>query len=223
MDNINRKTIPTSVTAILIIAVIFSSLSFTAQAQTDVTFDPTDKFSIPEYNSSISFNVSGTYRKATLENGTWNFADLHLSNSGSTENLKVSAQDSNVTITSYQTTNATAFVTRLRYTVVGSGAQTFNLRLNATGGEWSVTVDGIFITEDEGWNISPDKTLTITGAASNSNVTIYYFVFDDALGVSGGDANQSFFQRHLVVIVTAFVVAVTVVIVVVIRKRNLSK
>jgi hypothetical protein len=220
---INRKTISTSIAAILIIALAIPWVCFTVQAQTDTAFEPTDQFSIPEYNSTINFNVSGTYRQASLENGRWNFTDLHLNNSAITEKLSVSAQNSNVTITSYQTSNATLTSTRLRYTVLGSGTQTFNLELNRVGGEWSVTVDGVFITESEGWSLSPDKTITITGAASSSNVSIYYFIFDDALGVNGGDANQSFLQQHLVLIMTAIVVAVTVVIVVVIKRRNHTK
>jgi hypothetical protein len=220
---INRKNILTSIGAILLIALVLPWICFPTQAQTNIAFEPTDKFSIPEHNSTINFNVSGTYKQATLENGKWNFTDLHLNNSATTEKLSVSAQNSNVTITSYQTSNATLTSTRLRYTVLGSGTQTFNLELNRAGGEWSITVDGIFISESEGCSITPDKTITITGASSGSNDSIYYFVFDDALGVSGGDANQSFFQQHLVLIMTALVLAAAIVIVVIVRRRNQTK
>ncbi len=223
MITVNRKTVLTTNATIFLIAMALAWVCPIAQAQTVTTFEPTDKFSIPEHNSTISFAASGTYTHVSLENGTWNFADLILNNTGPAENLKVSAKDSNVTIISYQTFNITIVGKILIYTVVGSGTQTFNLGLISTGAEWSVRFNDLFISENEGWSISPDQTLTITGASSDSNVTLFYFVFSDALGGSGDTSNQTFLQQHSVIIVTGVVVVAAAVITVVIWRRNQNK
>ena len=191
------------------------------QAQTDTTFNPTGEFGIPAYNSTISFATGGSYARASLENGTWDFVNLRLNNSGTLESFRVSAQDCKVTITSYRTINVTGGGELLSYTVVGRGKQNFNLGLSARGGEWDVIFNGVFIAENDGWRISPDATLTITGATSN--VTILYLVFPNELGGNGNIPNQSIYQLHSVVIVTAVAVLVIAISAVIIRRRNQSK
>jgi hypothetical protein len=150
-----------------------------------------------------------------------NFVNLNLNNSGQLENLSVSAKDSNLTITSYQVFDATNFIALLTYTVVGYGEQTFNLGLSTAGGEWSVTFNGNFISENEGWRVLPDETITISGAPSN--VTIFYFVFLDDLSPDGSSSNQSVYQQHSVAIATAVVIVAAVVTAVMIRRRNQDK
>jgi hypothetical protein len=203
------------------IAVVLPWICYIAQAQTDTTLKPTDKFGIPEYNSSISFATSGTYERASLENGTWNFVNLRLNNSQLLEKLtlRVSAQDSNVTITSYRTFNTTiGGVYVLGYNVTGQGNQTFNFGLNPIGGDWGVIFNGVFMVENDGWRVSPDATLTITGATAN--VTILYYSFPDSFGGNGNSSNQPIYQQHSVAIITAVAVAITVILTIAIRRKN---
>jgi hypothetical protein len=218
---ISRKTILASEAAICVIALVLVWVCSVAQAQADTTFSPTGEFGIPAYNGTISFATGGSYTRASLENGTWNFVNLSLNDSGTLESFKVSAQDSNVTVTSYRAVNVTGGGERLSYTVVGRGKQTFNLGLSATGGEWDVVFNNVFIAKNDGWSISPDATLTITGATSN--VTILYLVFPNELGGNGNSPNQSIYQQHSVFIITAAAVLVAVASAVIIKRRNQSK
>jgi hypothetical protein len=203
------------------IAVVLPWICYIAQAQTDTTLKPTDKFGIPEYNSSISFATSGNYERASLENGTWNFVNLRLNNSQLLEKLtlRVSAQDSNVTIRSYQTSNTTSgWRVRLRYIVTGRGSQTFNFGLDPIGGEWDVIFNGVYKGENDGWRVSPDGTLVIT--AATANVTIAYYGSPDSLGDNGNSSNQPVYQQHSVAIITAVAVAITVILTIAIRRKN---
>lgn len=189
-----------------------------AQAQTGTTSKQADKFSIPTQNGSISFATGGTYTQASLENDTWDFENLRLNNTGPTENLSVSVQNCDITITSYQVfSTATVGALLLSYIVVGHGSQTFNLGFNSTVGGWSVIFNNNdFRAQNDGWHVSPDSTLTITGATSN--VTIFYYNFPDALGAN--TSNQPFYKQHSVAITTAIVVTVAVVLTAIIRRKN---
>jgi hypothetical protein len=215
---ISRKTSLTNIAAILIIILVLPGACFVAQAQTETSFEPTDKFSLAEYNGSISFASGGTYSQAIRENGTWNFENLRLNNSRVPKNLKVSAQNSNITITSYQKSNNTFGSTQLRYVVTGQGKQTFKLDLNSEGGEWWVTFNSVFMANNDGWSVSPDTTITITGATSN--VSISYYNFPDSLGGSSNNSKLPFYQQHSVAIAAAVTVAITAILVVVIRRKN---
>ncbi len=215
---INRKTIFASIAAVLLIALASPWICFLVQAQTGTTFKRTDTFAIPENNSTISFGTNGTYTQATLENGTWNFMNLHLSNSGNSsavENFKASAQDSNVTITSCQI-NVTFVSVRLRYTVVGQGTQAFNFGLDLKGGSWLVFFNDNSIAENKGWRSMPDGTVTVTGATAT--VTMYYFIAPPGFGTAD-DSNLPFYQQHSVAIATGVTVAVAVIIAGLIRRR----
>jgi hypothetical protein len=210
------------ITAALIIVVLLQVCPI-AIAQTDTNFTPADSFHIPSHNTIISFAVNGTYANAKLRNDTWNFADLRLSGSQPLENLEVSAQDSNVTIVSYQVYNTTLSSARLRVVVEGRGKQTFNIGIDVEQGEWgvhpewSVIVNGVWMGEGDGWSITLDGTLTITGLIGN--VTIVHYGFLEAIGSENG-AIQSFVQKHSVAIITTVIVAITVIIAIVIRVRN---
>ena len=220
---INRNTILTGIAAILMGALVLSWICFISQAQTDTSFKPTDKFGIPANNSTISFATGGTYVRASLENGAWNFVDLRLNNSQRPEKLtlRVSAKDSNVTIRSYQISNTTSTGgIRLRYNVTGQGSQTLNFGFIPKGGEWDITFNGIAKWENDGWRISPDATITITGATRNVAIS-YYGLPPSFAEIS----NQPVYQQHSLAIITAVAIVITVILAVAIRikKRDLEQ
>jgi len=201
----------------LIIALALPQTCSIAIAQNEINFTPPGKFGIPEYNGTINFAFNGTYTLASLENETWNFVNLRLNYSHALENLEVSTQNSNITIISYRSTNTTSGNARLRYSVEGQGRQTFNIGLDPKGGEWSVVFDGVFMGEGDGWNASPDGTLTILGATSD--VTIWYFVFPDSRRINE-NSNPPFYQQHSVAIVTSVALAMTVILTSAVRRKN---
>jgi hypothetical protein len=213
----NRRIILSRLKTYCLICLFLSWPLVIVEAQIETSFQPTDKFSIPNNNGTISFATDGTYSQAILKNGTWDFENLHLNNSESIENLRVSAQDSKVTILSYKTFNSTVLSKRLAYIVEGHGKQTFNLGLEAARSDWSVSFNGKFIAENDGWQIVPDSTLTITGATEN--VTIYYFNFTGALGVVASNPNLPFYEQHSIAIVTGFVVVVAIAVITMVRRK----
>ena len=204
--------------AVIILVLVFAYVCSNTQAQTITTFTPADKFTIPELNGTISFAVNGSCSAATLENGAWNFKDLKLNPSQSTGNLKVSAENSNVTVSFYRAYNSTSGRSGvLRYTVKGQGKQSINLGLNSSrptsAVEWSVIVPNtIFLAEGEGWNLLPDDTVVI--AVATSNVTLVYYSFRLA-----DNSNLPFNQQHSIAIITAIVLALTVTIAIIIRVK----
>lgn len=141
---------------------------------------------------------------------------MNLNYSQGLENLKVSAQDSNVIIRSCQTFNTTFAGARIRYYVEGQGKQIFNIGALPKGGEWSVSFNGVFIGENDGWSVSRDGTVIVTGANSNSNVTIAYYTF---LGSYADSSNLPIYQGHSVAIVTAVAIGIAVVVALIIRKK----
>jgi hypothetical protein len=206
------------ISAFLLTVLVLLCTCLSAQAQSDIEFTPTDKFVTPTSNGTISFAFNGTYTKASLVNYIWTFVNLRLDNLQPLEKLEVSAQDSNITIIAYST-----FDTRFRgfrgallsYKVEGKGKQTFNMGVPLTDGEWSVLLEDEFKGEGDGWSVSPDATLTITGA--KSNVTIWYFGFPESFNE---DANKPFYTEHSVAITTAVALAVTATFAFVNRKKN---
>jgi hypothetical protein len=218
LATIISNTILTGIAAVLIIVLVLLLGCQSTLAQNDLTFTPADKFSIPEYNGDIRFAVNGTLGKAILENGTWNFANLRLDNSQFLENLKVSAQNSKITIFSYRTYNDSFRVAILRYVVGGQGKQTFNLGFDSKEEDWSVLFNDVFMGEGDGWSFSPDSTLSLTGATNN--VTIIYYTFLDSVEVGGSNSNMPFYQQHSVAIITAAAVAVTVSLAIVVKVKN---
>jgi hypothetical protein len=191
-----------------------------AQTQTDTTFTPTNKFNIPLSNGSISFSTNGTYERATLENSTWNFVNLRLNNSQRPEklSLRVSVQDSNITITSFQIFSATATGLRLRFTVLGQGKQTFNFGVIPKGGDLAISFNGVFMDQNNGWYLSPDGTLTVTQAAKNVSIT--YYTVPNAFGNSRNGSTQPFYQQHSAAIITAIAVTITVILTLAINRKN---
>lgn len=140
------------------------------------------------------------------------------------ENFKVSAQNSNVTIFSYRAYNTSSFqIVLLRYLVEGQGEQILNLGLGSQGGlsasvEWSVIVDNsVFIAEGEGWSISHDGSMVVTGVTGNVSIAHWDF---GSLGNGLSSSNLPFYQQHSVAIVIAMVVAVTAIVAIVIKVKS---
>ncbi|MCL4430456.1 MAG: hypothetical protein M1167_06860, partial [Chloroflexi bacterium] len=94
----SSKPVLIGIAAAVLIVLVFPIFCPDANAQAATTFTPQDKFSIPQLNGSISFAVNGSYSSATLENGTWTFNDLSLNDSQPLGNLKISVENSNLTV-----------------------------------------------------------------------------------------------------------------------------
>lgn len=214
---INRTTVASIITVILISAFFIPWIGDISHAQTYLTFDSTVLFRIPGYNASIGFATDGSYSSASLENGTWSFVDFRLNNSARVSSFRLSAENCNVTILSCQVFNSTTVGASVRYKVVGQGKQTFNLGQNTKGGDWTVTLNGRLMGQNEGYYVSPDSTITVTGATAN--VTISYFNLS-VLGGVPNNSNQPFYVKHSVAIMAAIVIGGVVVSTLVIRRKN---
>ena len=136
----------------------------------------------------------------------------------------MSAKDCEVTIFScliYNSTFAGERVksARVRYYVVGNGEQVFDLGLDPKVGDWGVVFDGVFKGETDGWRLSSDGTLTITGATGNVTLSYYGFPasFRDII-----DGEGQLFSQHSVVAITSFVVGFIVLLAASVRIRRSS-
>ena len=187
------------------------------KAQTNISFTPADKFSIPAYNGTISFAVNGTYSNATFENNTWIFTNLLLNRSRLLENFVISTKNSNVTIRSYGTTSNTEVQSAtLRCVVEGHGEQILNFGLGSGKGEleWFISFDGSSagLGEGQGWTVLHNGTIVLTGTTGKLNIVRYdYFV---------SSSNLPFYQQDSVAIMTAIIIAVTVIIALVIEVKT---
>ena len=122
-------------------------------------------------------------------------------------------------ITSYQRYNTTSVTAaRLRYTVMGLGKQTFNFGFVVKEGSWSVVLNGNrFMAENEGYQVAPDQTITVTGATANASISYFNL---DALGGTADNPNLPFYQKHSVAISTGVIVAVAIALTMIIRRRR---
>jgi hypothetical protein len=211
--------IQSGLTVVMIVALVFSCFFSSSQAQTRQFFTPLDKFNIPQLNGTISFAFNGSCSSAKLANATWTFSDLRFNISRPLGNLKVSAENSNMTIYSYQASNFFGRSVFLRCYVDGLGSQTVNLGLNfskpTSSSEWSVIIPGssgnnVFLAENEGWKLLPDDTVVVTGITGNLSIVHYNF----GLNIDG---NLTFSQAHSIAIIIGIILASTIVIAVVIR------
>jgi hypothetical protein len=213
-----NNTALSGLTIILLIATLFFYFFPNAQTQTRQEFNPTNRYDIPQLNGSIRFAANGSYQSAILENNTWLFNDLRFNTSRPQGNLKVSAENSNITIFSYQSLNFIGRSEFLRVKVDGIGTQTVNLGLNTTRStdpsEWSVVTPGsIFLAEGEGWKLQPDNTVIITSLTGN------FSVFHYNLGINE-DENLPFYQKHSIAIITAIVLTSTIAAATIINFRG---
>jgi hypothetical protein len=152
-----------------------------AQGEVESTaFTPQDQFLIPEYNGAISFATGGSYSNASLVDNIWHFTGLSFTNATSSFpffggiRFSVSAQNCNLTITRIDTLNVfPPSSCWIEYTVSGVGNQTLNLNYSRTGWlGYTVYVDGEEKTQNDGWAVTEDGWLSVTGATSN--VRIHY-------------------------------------------------
>jgi uncharacterized integral membrane protein len=212
----NTKRVLTVLVAVIIIALIFPFVCMNAQAQTATTFTPSDRFSIPALNGTISFVVNGSCSSATLVNDSWVFSNLRLNNSQPLGNLTVSATNSNMTILLYRSFNLFGRSAQLRYNAQGVGTQTVNFGLNLTqpthSSEWSINVPGRsgFFAEGTSWKLLHDDSVVISGLTGNVSVT-------HSGSVVPNDSNLPFYQQHSIIIITVTLLAVIVAVAVIIR------
>ena len=207
-------------TTIIIVALVFSCFCPYSKAQVRQSFTPSDKFNIPQLNGTISFAFNGSCSSAKLENDTWAFNDLRFNISRPLGNLKVSAENSNMIIYSYQANNFSSRSVSLRCNVKGVGTQTVNFGLNVSkptsSSEWSVTIrpagTTVWLAENEGWKLLPDNTVFVTGITGNLSIAHYNF------GVNI-DENLPFYQAHSISIITGIVLSSTFAVVVVIKVK----
>jgi hypothetical protein len=184
-----------------------------AQAQTETSFQPTDEFEAAANHSVIRFAFNGTYSNAFLDNGAWTFQNLHLRTS-TIDTLKISAQNSNITIISLSMSNTSFARLSIRYHVEGQGSQTVNFGVVPTGGGWAAAVNSTFPSPGDGWSAADDGTVTVNGPWSGKNVTIAYYGYYDPT------ANLPFYEQHSVALWTVGAVAIVVVVVAAIWRRN---
>jgi hypothetical protein len=209
----SHKTILTGLAIVLIIVLTFFPMFSNTLAQTNTTFTSIDKFGIPDLKGSIRFNVNGTYSSSSLQNNTWIFTDLKLSNSPIVKTLKISVENSNITVYYYRTFPQFGRSTSIRFNVEGQGKQSINLGLNTTKAtnpsEWLITIpNGGIVVEGIRWNLLPDDTVVVNGLSGN--VTISHFNYTMPAG------SGPFYVQHSIAIITGAVgfavIAVAVVI-----------
>jgi hypothetical protein len=167
------------------LACTFLPLGF---GQTRTDFTTTDVFPIQELQGSIKFALNGSYTSASLQNNTWVFKDLSLNSSRILGDLKVSAENSNITIQSYRYIGVFGREESLRYSAEGVGKQTFDLGVNASQRtdptEWIVIAEGgNFIAEGDGWTLHPDNAITVEGLTGY--IVIAHFYYDQSLAPEG--------------------------------------
>jgi hypothetical protein len=215
------KPVLIGLAAAILAIFLFSSLYPNVKAQ-DSTFTTADQFNIRELNGSIRFAQNGSYSSATLENGTWIFDNLRLNNSQPLGNLKVSAENSNLTLWSFRSNLILSRNAFLRYNAQGTGSQTIDLGLNSTQPshpiEWTVVVPGapgsqpssVFLAEGDKWNLLPDNSVVVSGLTGNVSLT--HFGFNIPI-----ESNLPFYQQHSILIITATLLAATAAVALVIR------
>jgi hypothetical protein len=212
-----------SVLVTVLVGLITIALLCSAQAQTGGSFTRADRFTLPNNNATVTFGTNGTYAQVSQENNAWVFTNMRLGFSGILPSFSVSAQNCNMTITRLTRTipnpnsNAAFFsLVSVRYTVSSAGGmQTFKFGVNLTGGLWMVAFNGTsYPSQGDGWNVSPDGTLTVTGATLN--VTASYNLVNPRVD----DSNLPFYEQHKVAIATGIAVAVSLVLGAVFMLRN---
>ena len=190
----NLKALLTSTMLICAVVMLSPWINLPTYATNSTNFLPTDTFAIPENNSTIAFACNGSYETATLVNSTWVFTNLQLtpsnltsnddplSNSPNTGNLGITAQDCNITITSFDRlliqdpsdiNNTGDWLTPgwLNYTVTGVGNQTVKMQFGTSNwtttstyvgtnswpvGVYAVFIDGKNTQYNDGWTDTVD-------------------------------------------------------------------
>lgn len=200
----------------------YSCIYSTVQAQTIMNLAPSDQFTIPNINGTINFAIDGSYTNAILTNNSWEFANLHLDGMRNLTfgSFKVSAQNSNVTITSYISFNENDEQGQLNYSVAGKGTQTLNFGLGA-GRAWEVAIDGVNRQQCDGWSISNDETLTITAAVSY--VSIYNSIVPYFTPVASDNEPKPANFESIMLIVIFITIIITATILILRQKRSYNR
>ena len=156
-------------------------------------FSSTDYFPTPN-NGSINFAVAGSFDKASLDKDTWNFVNLTLSNyatnsgvfapnvtgrnvlpyilqCGYPADLGVSVLNSNVKITGISPLTWESYTPGLNYSVKGVGSQFFTFPFKLSAFNWTVNIDGVSRSNNDGWFLTSDYQLKVTNATSNVSIT----------------------------------------------------
>ncbi len=215
----HTKHVLTVLVTVIIVALMFPLACMNAQAQTETTFTPSNKFSIPSLNGTISFALNGSCSSATLVNDSWVFSNLRLNNSQPLGNLTISTSNSEITIFSFGSINYFGRIAQLRYNAQGEGTQTVNLGLNLTQptqpSEWSISVPGRsgFLSEGSNWNLLPDDSVVVFGLTGNVSVLHFGRIIPN-------NSNLPFYQQHSVIIITTIVLSIVVAVAVVIRVKG---
>jgi hypothetical protein len=206
------------ITFFMIIQFLFFCF-FSVNSQSNFSFTEKDIFKIPSKNSSVRFATNGTYEVANFENDFWIFKKLdYLGSIGSEKlDIKVSATDCDLTfhpyrINSYSYGKAILKWKIIPYTVSNRGKQIIDLGVDTNGGHLDVILDGEFVGRNQGWTISNDGTVTITGATSN--VTLWYIGFPEYL------ETEDFLSGHSVLIGSTSFFALTLVLAVFVAYRS---
>jgi hypothetical protein len=220
----NKLTAAISLTVILLMFVPW--ILPIAQAQTDTPFTASDKFNIPETNSTISFGANGTYSSAVYQNGTWTFINLRINASAVLNTFTISAQNTNIIIRNYRLTNGTYLSARLACSVSGQGTFTVNFGLNlqvtkaSARTDWIVgAANGLFLGLGDHWNVQPDATVSIDDVTGN--VSISYSAIHNYIANNFG--NQTVLGAHSALIISAVVLAAALSITFAVRTVNDKK
>jgi hypothetical protein len=223
-----------------------NSLLQTVCAQTSQesyhTFLPSDEFTIPNLNGSISFASGGSYENATLENNTWGFEGfalntytLNLSALGAPPggivtgrdvlpylndngDLSVTVQNCNVIVTAYEPLSTYyPHSGWLNYTILSTGEQTFDLHFPSKNFYWNTTVDGQLKGQNETWTSANNNLIIISGA--KSNVSIHY----DSVGtIRDLDHNTPTFPWVPIIIVIAAIIIASVILIRLSKNKGIS-
>ena len=200
--------------AVALVILLASSFYPISQAQTTTSFSPNDSFNLPDRNGSMHFALNGTYSEATYENGTWNFKDLALNGTRLGGDLKISAENSNLTIYFFRAANNSLLSAQIRFYVEGTGKQTVNfgnIFRKTDLSEWSVIKYGnssastVFHAPGKTWQLLPDNTVIVTGITGNVSVVHYRFN-------ASVDSNLPFVEQHSLLIIVATILALVVLV-----------
>lgn len=212
------------------LALVGTAFYSVSSAQAVTPFTPDAAFSIPAYNATVFFALDGSYTQATLQNDTWTFNDLTFSNSVSLSSFSVSAQNCNVTLYFsglFQGYLRVGEAGLLQYNVTGAGVQRFNFGLSPSFAtdvryrDLMVRFSSEFFTnssevvqESEGWQLSSDGSVTVTGAVTGAS--IMYVDYSQMYA----DSTQPFYVQHSVTIAAVALVLLLVAVGLALRFRS---
>jgi hypothetical protein len=149
-----------------------------------------------------------------LQDGTWIFEDLSLNGSRVIGTLKVSAENSDITVFTYRARSILGSTESIRYFAQGQGKQTFDLGVNATGqthpDEWWVLNNAASIANRQGWSLAQGNVVVVEGLVGNVSITHFGFY-----SIPTGTGN--FFVDHSIALIVAVALLVTIGVCLIVR------